>query len=851
MNIVVIGGVAAGTKAAAKLMRENRDNKVTIFEKGKEISYAGCGLPYYIGGDIADRSSLVVNTPEKFSSLTGVTVRTEMEAVKVDSEKKTVSFRNGEVVSYDKLIIATGASPILPDIPGKENEGVFTLRTVDDAVRIRKYAEDNSVHRCVVVGASFIGLECAENLRSRGMEVTLVDKESQILPGLLDPDMADYVRKEIQKSGVKILLSSSLEEILGEGKVKGIRTAFGSVSGEMVILALGVRPNSAFVSDLGLEMEKGAIVVDESMKTSVQDIYAAGDVAMVRNMATHSHQYSAMGSTANITGRILAKAISGEKAEYKGCLGTAVIKATDSLNVGRTGLTLAGAGKIGLDAESVSVVLDDKPGYYPGSGNFVIKLIAERGTEKVLGLQIAGKGNVDKIVDSAVVAIAMGAVLSDFESLDFSYAPPFSTALNPLQIASFVLKNKISGKLDSFTPYDYSTGKAKGYEVVDVNNSPTIPGARFVAFDKLEETFKDTDRSAKLLLVCARGRKSYLVQNRLKAMGFTNTRSLEGGVTLNDVKVKFEGPIPASEIRRVKGLGCLQDKRYPDVFNVRVITRNGKITAEEQRTIAEAAENFGSGEVTMTTRLTLEIQGVKYENIQPLMEYLALHDLTTGGTGSKVRPVVSCKGTTCQYGLCDTFGLSEKLHELFYVGYHDVVLPHKFKIAVGGCPNNCVKPNLNDLGIVGQNVPVFDYSKCKGCKLCQVEKSCPIKIARMENGKLHVDPNECNNCSRCRGKCPFGVTEEYVPGFKVYIGGRWGKKIAHGLPLTRILTSEEEVISVVEKAILLFRDEGITGERFADTVERLGFEYVNDKLLNSSFDKKAVLEKNVKGGATC
>ena len=230
---------------------------------------------------------------------------------------------------------------------------------------------------------------------------------------------------------------------------------------------------------------------------------------------------------------------------------------------------------------------------------------------------------------------------------------------------------------------------------------------------------------------------------------------------------------------------------------------------------------------------------------------MALHDLTTGGTGSKVRPVVSCKGTTCQYGLCDTFGLSEKLHELFYVGYHDVVLPHKFKIAVGGCPNNCVKPNLNDLGIVGQNVPVFDYSKCKGCKLCQVEKSCPIKIARMENGKLHVDPNECNNCSRCRGKCPFGVTEEYVPGFKVYIGGRWGKKIAHGLPLTRILTSEEEVISVVEKAILLFRDEGITGERFADTVERLGFEYVNDKLLNSSFDKKAVLEKNVKGGATC
>ncbi|MGN1189812.1 MAG: rhodanese-like domain-containing protein, partial [Candidatus Ornithospirochaeta sp.] len=526
-------------------------------------------------------------------------------------------------------------------------------------------------------------------------------------------------------------------------------------------------------------------------------------------------------------------------------------RATSSLNMGRTGLTMDAAGKEGYDAECVSIVVDDKPGYYPGSGNFVIKLVADKKDMKLLGVQVAGKGNVDKIVDSVVVGLIMGAKLTDFDSADFSYAPPFSTALNPLQVASYVLENKINGVLDSFTPYDYMTGKAKGYTVVDVNNTPTIPGAKFASFDNLEEVFKNTPKDAKLLLVCARGRKSYLVQNRMKAMGFTNTKSLEGGVNLNDVKVKFEGAIPPEEVKRVKGLGCLQDKRYPDVFNVRIITRNGKISAEEQKTIAEAAEKYGSGEVTMTTRLTLEIQGVKYENLQPLMEFVNEHGLTTGGTGSKVRPVVSCKGTTCQYGLCDTFGLSEKLHELFYVGYHDVVLPHKFKIAVGGCPNNCVKPNLNDLGIVGQNVPVFDYSKCKGCKVCQVEKGCPIKIAKVEDGKLYVDPNECNNCSRCRGKCPFGVTEEYIPGFKVFIGGRWGKKIAHGLPLTRILLSEEEVIDVVEKAILLFRDEGITGERFADTVERLGFDYVNDKLLNSSFDKKAVLEKNVTGGATC
>ena len=849
MKVVVLGGVAAGTKVAAKLKRENRDNEVVIYTKEKEISYAGCGLPYYIGGAIENRESLVVNTPQKYSSLTGVEVKIEMEAVSVDKDNKTVSFKNGECVSFDKLIIATGASPIKPDVEGVDKEGVFTLRSVDDAASIRSYAE--SVKRAVVVGASFIGLEVAENLKAKGLDVTVVDMASQVLPGLFDPDMALYAKKEIQKTGIKIVLGAKLEAITGGEKAEGVKTNVGSINGDMVVLALGVKPNTAFVSDLGLEMEKGAIVVDDKMSTNIDSVYAVGDCALVKNMVTGKRQYSAMGSTANITGRILAKAISGEDATYKGCLGTAVIKASETLNLGRTGLTMEKAKEEGFDSECVSVVLDDKPGYYPGSGNFVIKLIADKRDMKLLGVQVAGKGSVDKIVDSVVVGLNFGAKLSDFDSLDFSYAPPFSTALNPLQVASYVLENKISGVLDSFTPYEYMMGKAKGYTVIDVNNTPTIPGAKFASFDKLEEIFKDTPKDAKLLLVCARGRKSYLVQNRMKAMGFTSTKSLEGGVNLNDVKVKFEGAIPPEEVKRVKGLGCLQDKRYPDVFNVRIITRNGKISAEEQKVIAEASEKYGSGEVTMTTRLTLEIQGVKYENIAPLMEFVNEHGLSTGGTGSKVRPVVSCKGTTCQYGLCDTFGLSEKLHELFYVGYHDVVLPHKFKIAVGGCPNNCVKPNLNDLGIVGQNVPVFDYSKCKGCKVCQVEKSCPIKIAKMENGKLYVDPNQCNNCSRCRGKCPFGVTEEYIPGFKVYIGGRWGKKIAHGLPLSRILRSEEEVIDVVEKAILLFRDEGITGERFADTVDRLGFDYVNDKLLNSSFDKKAVLEKNVKGGATC
>lgn len=282
-----------------------------------------------------------------------------------------------------------------------------------------------------------------------------------------------------------------------------------------------------------------------------------------------------------------------------------------------------------------------------------------------------------------------------------------------------------------------------------------------------------------------------------------------------------------------------------------MITRNGKITAEESRVISEAAERFGSGEITMTSRLTMEIQGVPYENIEPLQDFLAQAGLETGGTGSKVRPVVSCKGTTCQYGLIDTFALSEEIHERFYHGYADVKLPHKFKIAVGGCPNNCVKPDLNDLGIVGQMVPQFDFSKCRGCAKCQVETSCPIKVATVEDKMLKVDMNACNSCGRCRGKCPFGVTEDYVNGYRVYIGGRWGKKAANGRPLSKIFTSEEEVLDLVERAILLFRDEGITGERFADTIDRLGFDYVEDKLLHGTIEKSSILEKTVTGGASC
>ena len=282
--------------------------------------------------------------------------------------------------------------------------------------------------------------------------------------------------------------------------------------------------------------------------------------------------------------------------------------------------------------------------------------------------------------------------------------------------------------------------------------------------------------------------------------------------------------VPAEEVARLKGQGCLWDKRTEDCFNVRVITVNGKLTGEKMAAIAKAAEQFGSGEAAMTSRQTIEILGVPCANVAPMQEFLTQYGLETGGTGPKVRPVVSCKGTSCQYGLIDTFDLSEKIHTLFYQGYHGVKLPHKFKIAVGGCPNSCVKPSLNDLGIVGQRVPVVDQDKCKGCKKCQLEAACPVHVARVENGKIIIDPERCKNCGRCVGKCPFHVADQYINGYRVYLGGRWGKDYAHGKPMEKLFTEEADVLAVVEKTILLFRDKGVAGERLSATIARIGFD---------------------------
>jgi NADPH-dependent 2,4-dienoyl-CoA reductase/sulfur reductase-like enzyme/dissimilatory sulfite reductase (desulfoviridin) alpha/beta subunit/rhodanese-related sulfurtransferase len=860
MRVLIIGGVAAGTKTAAKLKREDRNAEVIVITKDKDISYAGCGLPYYVGGLIESRDELIVNTPQKYAGLTGVEVRTGKEAVALDADKKEITIRDvdnnaEEVCSYDKLVLAVGASPAVLPIEGTDKAGVFKMRTPDDAIAIRSYVEEKGVKKAVVIGAGFIGLEAAENLKAKGVQVTVIDFASQILPNIIDEEMAAYAKKHLLKEGIRVITGTKAEAILGTDAVTGVKTSAGVLGCELLIMAAGIRPNTDFLKDSGIEMFKGTILVDNTMKTSLEDVYAAGDCVMVTNRITGKPQWSPMGSSANMEGRTLAQVLAGKNKTYPGVLGTGVVK-LPGLNIGRTGLTEEQARAAGYDVVTVVAPTDDKAHYYPDASFFITKMIADKTTHKLLGVQVFGPGAVDKMVDIAVMGINMGAVLEDFENADFAYAPPFSTAIHPFVQAAYILLNKIDGTLVSMTPAEYAAGKAKDYKVIDASPSPSIRGAKFVNLSQVNGEIEGLDKEDKLLLVCVKGKRGYFLQNRLRHYGYKNTVVLEGAQFFNDVKVTgTDAAVSKEEETRVKALGFLKDKNTADKFNGRVITRNGKITAEEARTIAEAAEKFGSGEVTMTSRLTMEIQGVPFDNIEPLREYLMQAGLETGGTGSKVRPVVSCKGTTCQYGLIDTFGLSEEIHERFFHGYAQVKLPHKFKIAVGGCPNNCVKPDLNDLGIIGQRIPQVDLEKCRGCKVCQIEKNCPIHVAKMVDGKIVIDENACNHCGRCVGKCPFHAIENYTNGYRIYIGGRWGKKVAQGRYLDKVFTDKEEVLSIVEKAILLFREQGNTGERFADTVARLGFENVQAQLLSDELlgrkEENIKAQKHLKGGATC
>lgn len=542
MKVLVLGGVAAGTKIAAKLMREDRANEVTVLNKGRNISYAGCGLPYYVGHVIENKEELIVNTPLKYEKLTGVKVLTEMEAVKVEPNQKKVSaidLKTGETkdFSYDKLVIAVGASPVKPPVEGCDLENVFFMRTPEDAIRLRTLIDGGSIKKAVVVGAGYIGLEIAENLKTIGVRPFVLDMAPQILAPGFDEEMADYAEGKLSESGIPVVTGVTVTAIEGNGKVEKVLTSKKAYKADLVVLSAGIRPNTAFLNDTGLEMVKGTILTNEYGETNLPDIYAAGDCAMVHNAITGKPAWSPMGSTANIAGRIIAQNMMGAKISYRGTLGTAVCK-LPGINVGRTGLTEVQAKEEGFDPVSVVTIVDEKAHYYPGAGLLAVKMIADKSTERLLGVQVVGNGAVDKIVDIAVTGIMLKGTLTQLSDLDFAYAPPFSTAIHPFAHTLNVLKNKISGRFETFTPAEYAAGKAEDYRLVDVSIQPTTEGAPYVELTDVNGPIEGFDPEEKLLLVCNKGKRAYLLQNRMKFYGYKNTKALEGGNFFSDVEVE-------------------------------------------------------------------------------------------------------------------------------------------------------------------------------------------------------------------------------------------------------------------------------------------------------------------------
>ena len=536
MKVIVVGGVAAGTKAAAKLKREDRNADIRILTKGKDISYAGCGLPYYVSGVIREKKDLLVHTPESYEKVTGVPVKIRTEVTKVDREGKTVEAVNldtgaVETYAYDKLVIATGARPFEPDCPGTQLKNVFYMRTPEDADMLRQAVEAGEIRRAVIVGGGFIGLEIAENLAAKDVKVSVIDFAPHILPGFLDPEIADYVENKLADAGIMCFTGTGLEEILGEEKVEKVKTSRRAMKADACILAMGIRPNTEFLQDAGLEMFKGALLTNQALQTNDPDIYAVGDCAMVTNRITGKPQWSPMGSTANIAGRAAAQHLAGKAVRYPGVLGTGVAKLA-GFCMGRTGLLEQAAREAGYDAESVICVVDDKAHYYPGADLFVIKLIADRKSHRLLGMQTVGTGAVDKLTDIAVTAISMKATLEDLQYMDFAYAPPFSTAIHPLQHAVNILLNKLNGELDSMTAAEYAE-EGENYRIVDAGITPSLHGYPYVDLNSLDGPADGLGRNEKLLLVCSKGKRAYLVQNRLKAYGYTDTKVLEGGMTFH------------------------------------------------------------------------------------------------------------------------------------------------------------------------------------------------------------------------------------------------------------------------------------------------------------------------------
>ena len=445
-NLLIIGGVAAGTKAAAKARRDNPELEITLITDDEHITYAGCGLPYYIGDVIKKRDDLWVMTPDQFSQRNRVSVLTRYRATSIDpvnrmvtadnlTSRKTLNF------SYDKLLISTGARPILPPLPGINIPGVFTLRSVSDAFRIKDWITTEKVRNAVIVGGGYIGLEMSENLTNIGIKTTIIEMASYVLPNY-DNDVSSEVRELLESNGVTVHTNSPVKGFGGTTHLKSIHTDLNDIPAEIAIVSIGIKPNTDIAKEAGIKIgETGAISVNARMETSVENIYAAGDCAENIHLVTGKPVWVPLGSTANKMGRAAAINITGRHASLEGILGTSILKVFNWF-VAKTGLTMENAQVEGIDAAAVTITANDHAGYYPGAEKVNVKLIAEKNTGKLIGGEVYGPGVVDKPIDIIATALYFHANVEDLSKLDLAYCPPVSTALSNVTTAAHVFGGK-------------------------------------------------------------------------------------------------------------------------------------------------------------------------------------------------------------------------------------------------------------------------------------------------------------------------------------------------------------------------------------------------------------------------
>ena len=547
MKVIIIGGVAGGATAAARIRRLDENAQIIVFERSGYISYANCGLPYYIGGVIQDKNDLTLQTPESFWRRFRVDMRVKHEVIAIRPEEKTVQVRNlntGDVFeeSYDKLIISTGAKPTQPRLPGVGLEKLFTLRTVEDTFKIKEYIDKNNPKSVVLAGGGFIGLELAENLREIGMDVTIVQRPKQLM-NPFDADMAAFIHGEMRKHGVKLALGHTVEGF--EEKDGGVDVLLKDeqpLHADMVVLAIGVTPDSALVKEAGLELGiKGSIVVNDRMETSEKDIYAVGDAVQVKHYVTGEDALISLAGPANKQGRIVADNVCGGDSRYLSSQGSSVIKVFD-MTAATTGINETNAKKAGLDVEKVILSPMSHAGYYPGGKVMTMKVVFEKITYRLLGAQIVGYEGVDKRIDVLATAIHAGMKATQLKDLDLAYAPPYSSAKDPVNMAGFMIDNISKGVLKQWFLEDVDKLPRDGSAVlldtrtVGEYSRGHIDGFINIPVDELRERLDEVEKGKPVYVICQSGLRSYIATRILAENGY-ECYNFAGGFRFYDVVI--------------------------------------------------------------------------------------------------------------------------------------------------------------------------------------------------------------------------------------------------------------------------------------------------------------------------